>query len=34
VAGDFFVTDVIDDTTLVLFAVAHRPRRTTAAGPG
>jgi SAM-dependent methyltransferase len=34
VADDFFVTDVIDDTTLVLFAAAHRPRRTTAAGPG
>ncbi|HUY64230.1 MAG TPA: class I SAM-dependent methyltransferase [Acidimicrobiales bacterium] len=25
-AGDFFVTDALDDTTLVLFAVARRPR--------
>jgi SAM-dependent methyltransferase len=32
VAGDFFVTDVIDDTTLVLFAVARRPRRGAPAG--
>jgi SAM-dependent methyltransferase len=26
-AQDFFVTEVVDDTTLVLFAVARRPRR-------
>jgi len=26
-ADDFFVTDVVDDTTLVLFAVASEPRR-------
>lgn len=26
-ADDFFITDRIDDTTLVLFAVARRPRR-------
>lgn len=26
-AGDFFVTDRIDETTLALFAVARRPRR-------
>ena len=26
-AGDFFVTDEVDSTTLVLFAIARRPRR-------
>ena len=26
-ADDWFVTDELDDTTLVLFAVARRPRR-------
>ena len=31
-ADDWFVTDELDDTTLVLFAVARRPRAGTAAG--
>jgi hypothetical protein len=26
-ASDFAVTELVDDTTLVLFAVANRPRR-------
>ncbi|MGD0254943.1 MAG: class I SAM-dependent methyltransferase [Acidimicrobiales bacterium] len=32
VGDDFFVTDVVDDTTLVLFAVARRPRRAASLG--
>ncbi len=32
VGDDFFVTDMVDDTTLVLFAVACRPRRAASLG--